>query len=149
MLQNREITVLLADDSPLLLESVQRLLQQQHCRVIGIASDGAALVREAKRLLPDVLVVDISMPVVNGLQALRILRSEGIQMRAVILSVHDEREIVAAAMDAGACGYVLKSNADSDLIDAIRAAIGGTRFLSRAIDPKYGGASTRLPKGAW
>lgn len=126
------IRVLLADDNAAVLRAILRLLEKDF-RVVATVSDGAALVRDAKRLMPDILVVDISMPFLTGLEALRVLTAQCVSCRVVVLTVHEEPEIVEEALAGGAYGYVLKSSADRDLPAAIRAAASGDRFVSPAL----------------
>lgn len=121
--------VLLADDHTLLLEAVSALLRP-HFDVVGKATDGAALVSEALRLKPDVIVVDITMPVLTGLEAVRKLQEANCSSQFVFLTVHPEQEFVSACMGHGAMGYVLKSTMKAHLIPAIRAALAGQTYVS-------------------
>ena len=93
--------------------------------VVGTAADGEALVSEARRLHPDVIVTDISMPILNGIDAMRKLRESGSTAKFVFVTVHSEEEFVEACMEAGALGYVRKSCLNHDLVPAIKAALAG------------------------
>lgn len=125
-------SVVLADDNSAFLRAVQRLLEP-HVGVLGAAHSGCALIEMARRLSPDVVVLDISMPAMNGIEALRQLRSDGVNWRAVFLTVHEERELIEEAMSAGAMGYVLKSFADTELVEAVRCVAEGNVYVSEAL----------------
>lgn len=121
--------ILLADDHQPLLESVRRLLDPSF-EVVGIACTGRALISEATRLKPDVIVVDISMPDIDGIEAVRQLFTLGSPAKIVFLTVHPKREFVKACVAAGGLGYVVKTHLWTDLIPAIEAAIAGRSYIS-------------------
>jgi DNA-binding NarL/FixJ family response regulator len=100
-----------------------------HFDVVGTASDGGTLVSEALRLKPDVIVVDITMPVLSGIDAVKKLREMGSSARIVFLTIHSEDEFVSACRAEGAFGYVLKSKMKAQLIPAIRAALAGEFYI--------------------
>jgi DNA-binding NarL/FixJ family response regulator len=118
----------LADDHRHLLESATTLLAS-HFDVVGTASDGGTLVSEALRLKPDVIVADITMPVLSGIDAVHKLREMGSSARIVFLTIHSEEEFVSACRAEGALGYVLKSKMKAQLIPAIRAALAGEFYV--------------------
>ena len=120
--------VLLADDHTHLLESVSRLLAAAF-DIVGIAGDGRQALDLARRLRPDVVVLDVAMPDLNGFQTLEQLRRDGPETRVVFLTMHRDDEFVAAAINGGAMGYVLKSRIHLDLISAIDHALAGRLFL--------------------
>ena len=120
--------LLLADDHPAFLEAEMALLSN-HFEVVGTATDGRALVAEVRRLSPDLVVADITMPVLNGIDAVCKLRQGGSTARFVFLTVHTEREFVEACIEAGALGYVKKSCMKEHLIPAIKAALAGQPYL--------------------
>ncbi len=122
--------ILLADDHPQLLERVAALLRPSF-EVVGTVQNGQELVAEAIRLDPDVIVADITMPVMTGIEAARRLREAGSRSRLVFLTVHPEEEFVTAGMAEGALGYVVKSRMRTDLIPAIKAALNGQPYISR------------------
>ena len=122
--------VLLADDHPALLEAEIALLSP-HVDVVGTAADGAALVAEAFRLHPDVIVTDISMPILNGIDAVHKIRKSGSTAKFVFVTVHSEGEFVEAAMEAGALGYVQKLCLNHDLVPAIEAVLAGRSYVSQ------------------
>jgi DNA-binding NarL/FixJ family response regulator len=128
------VSVLLADDHGDFLATVVRHLEP-HFDVVGTVSNGQALVDEAARLAPDVVVLDITMPVVNGIDAARKLKATGSRARIVFLTVHADLDYVRAAFGVGALGYVLKSELASDLLPCLRDALGGRSYVSPAIVP--------------
>jgi DNA-binding NarL/FixJ family response regulator len=120
--------VLLADDHPALLAATTSLLKAQF-DVVGTATDGATLVSEALRLCPDVIVADITMPVLSGIDAAHRLRESALSAKIVFLTVHSEEPFMKACMAEGALGYVLKSHMKAHLIPAIQAALGGQSYI--------------------
>lgn len=98
--------------------------------LVGRVADGRQLVESAKRLKPDIIISDISMPIMSGLDALRQLKAERSQARFIFLTVHTEAQLAAEAMRAGASGYLLKAAAGDELFEAIRAAMAGRVYLS-------------------
>ncbi len=128
------ITVLLADDHRLVREGLRSLLEQEtDLEVVAEASNGRDAVRLARQLSPDVALVDISMPDMNGIEATRQILSEGSGARVIALSMHSHRRFIEEMLRAGASGYLLKECAIKDLVDAIRAVVAGGTYLSPAI----------------
>jgi DNA-binding NarL/FixJ family response regulator len=121
--------ILLADDHPPLLEAASTLLKP-HFNLVGIVTDGAMLVSEALRLRPDVIVTDITMPVMTGIDAVIQLRKSGSSVKVVFLTIHSEEEFLRACIAEGALGYVLKSRMQTHLIPAIDAALEGRTYIS-------------------
>jgi DNA-binding NarL/FixJ family response regulator len=124
--------VLLADDYSPMLELTATALGSEYL-VVGSVVDGLALLAEAERLQPDVIVLDITMPRLDGIEAARQLRSSRNPARLVFLTVHEDRDFARAALDAGGLGYVVKSRFTSDILPAIRAALADRRFISPTI----------------
>ena len=122
--------LLLADDHPPLLEAASTLLKP-HFNLVGIVTDGAMLVSEALRLRPDVIVTDITMAVMTGIDAVIQLRKSWSSAKIVFLTVHSEEEFLKACVAEGASGYVLKSRMKTHLIPAIEAALEGRTYISR------------------
>ena len=122
--------VLLADDHQALLQAEIDLLSP-YFDVVGTAADGAALVSEACRLDPDVIVTDISMPILNGIDAVHKLQESGSTAKFVFVTVQLEGEFVEACTEAGALGYVQKVCLKRDLVPAIEAALAGLSYISQ------------------
>jgi len=124
------IRILLADDHALVRAGVRRILDAEpDLAVVAEAADGAEAVELARTASPDLAVLDISMQRMTGLQAAREISRRSPSVRTLMLSMHDNEQYFFAALKAGACGYVLKSAADEDLVAACRAAIRGEPFL--------------------
>lgn len=131
-------TVLLADDHALVRAGIRRILEATpDLTVVAEAADGTEAVELARRLTPDLAVLDVSMPRMTGLQAAREIARRAPAVRTLMLSMHDNEEYFFSALRAGACGYVLKSAADEDLVGACRAALRDEPFL-------YAGAASAL-----
>jgi DNA-binding NarL/FixJ family response regulator len=120
--------VLLADNHAALLKATAAYLEPQF-EVVGSVGDGATLVTEALRLCPDVIVADITLPVLSGIDAVSRLRTCSVSAKIVFLTVHSEQQFIEACMAAGALGYVLKSHMKVHLIPAIKAALGGQPYI--------------------
>jgi two-component system, NarL family, response regulator NreC len=124
------IRVILADDHTLLRQGLRSLLQTEpDIEVIAEAADGAEAVRACQRLTPDVIVMDLSMPGVDGLEATRQIRSLDLPTRVLVLTMHNEEDYLLKVLEAGGAGYVLKQSADTELVHAIRAVERGEAFL--------------------
>jgi|SRR5215471_14002582 len=121
--------VLLADDAPEILARVTELLQSDF-DVIGSAQNGAQAMDAAAKLNPDLVVLDISMPILNGIQVASRLRQAGCRAKVIFLTVHDDQDYVEAAFSVGAQGYVLKPRLATDLIPAIKWVLQGHRYTS-------------------
>jgi len=121
--------ILLADDHQLILQRVRTLLQSLY-EVVGSARSGREMISEAIRLRPDVIVADISMPDLSGIEAAHQLRRCGSPAKLVFLTIHVEDEFVNACFAEGALGYVVKAHMKTDLIPAINAALCGRSFIS-------------------
>lgn len=121
--------VLLADDHPIVAEGLQHLLSARF-DVVAVVGDGQALLDAARSLNPDVIVADISMPVLNGIEAALRLQQELPHIKVVILTMHREEAYARRALEAGASGYVLKVAAPIELVQAIDAALAGKTFVT-------------------
>jgi DNA-binding NarL/FixJ family response regulator len=126
------ITVFLADDNVDMLADLRDELTGQFI-ISGTAANGQDALRDVLRCGPDVLVLDITMPLLNGLQVAEQLRSSNCRTKILFLTIHEEPEYISAAFSAGACGYVSKRHLASDLIRAIREVFEGREFLSPAL----------------
>jgi DNA-binding NarL/FixJ family response regulator len=123
---------LLADAHETILARVRTVLGDDF-EIVGAVGNGYDAVSETQRLDPDVLIIDICMPALDGLQAARRLQSQNARARLVFLTVHEDPDFVSAAFSAGASAYVAKSRATTDLVPAVRAAVEGQRYISQSI----------------
>ena len=143
------IRVLLADDHAVVRDGLKVLLQQAaDISVVGVAADGREAVRRAQELKPDVVIMDIAMRELNGIEAARLLRDQCPAIRVVMLSMHSSAEHVFRALEAGAAGFVLKESAGEEVAAAVRAAHAGQRYLSRAIDAHKLSARSRAGRAS-
>ncbi|MGQ0546264.1 MAG: response regulator [Betaproteobacteria bacterium] len=141
------IRILIADDHGVVAEGLKHLIEAQaDMQVVAIAADGREAVRAARELRPDVVLMDLSMPELNGADAARAILERDAKCRVIVLSMYSEREYVRRALKAGAAGYVVKRSAAKEVVEAIRAVSGGGRYLSPrvadvAIDDSAGESS--------
>ena len=124
--------VLLAEDNADSAERLCKLLRAEF-EVVALVEDGDALVDAAERLSPDVIVTDIAMPRLDGIEATVLIRHHDPNARIVFVTVHAEPMLIDAGLEAGALGYVLKDAAGDDLVAAIRAALSGRQYVSREL----------------
>jgi len=130
-----KLRVMIVDDHTMIREGLALLLgQTSDIEVVGTASTGAEAVRTARHLRPDVVVTDISMPELNGIEATRAIRDRDDRIAVVVLSMHSNREHVARALAAGASGYVLKDAAGAEIVAAVRCVATGRRYLSQGLE---------------
>jgi DNA-binding NarL/FixJ family response regulator len=123
--------VLLADDHKMFAEALAKLLSQNY-EVVGTASNGRELITLARELNPDVIVMDVSMPLLNGMEALRMLKRTAARSKFVVLTMHADVSLAAEAFRCGASGFVLKQAAGEELSTAIATALRGRSYLSSA-----------------
>ena len=135
---SQQITVLLADDHPLVQDGIRTRFEEiEDIDVIGVANDGKELLEKAEALNPDVIIADISMPYINGLEATRLLSKSHPHIKVLILTMHDNREYMQNAIDSGAKGYILKDQPANIMIDAVRSLYQGKEhFCSNATELK-------------
>ena len=129
----RRATVLLADDHTIVTEGLAGLLAKHEFDVVGAVSNGHLLIDAAKRLRPDVIVTDLSMPGLTGLDVLARLKAEGVASKVIVLTMHNDAELAAVAMRGGASGFLLKDAAGEELLAAIRQALQGRVYLTPAL----------------
>jgi two-component system, NarL family, response regulator NreC len=127
------VKVLLADDHRLIREGLRALLEQAGVEVVGEAADGHEAIARAKQLSPHVVVIDVAMPGLNGIDATKRIRVEAPSVKVLALSMNSDRRYVTAMLDAGASGYLLKSAASDELLDALAVVLRGATYLSPAI----------------
>lgn len=129
------IRVYLADDHTVLREGLRAILESRpEIEVVGEAAEGRSAVRDATALCPDIVLMDIAMPDLNGIEATALVLAECPGVRVVILSMHSTREHIFRALEAGASGYVLKESASREVVEAVRTVASGRRYLSRQIE---------------
>jgi DNA-binding NarL/FixJ family response regulator len=121
--------VLLADDHRLLREAFSRLLEPE-CEVVGGVADGRAVLTEAERLQPDIVVLDVAMPLLNGLDTARQLRQAMPKVKVIFLTMNEDPDIAAEAFRLGASGFLLKNSAASELLHAIREVSRGRSYIT-------------------
>ena len=125
------IKVLLADDHSIVREGLRRIIEEsEDIEVIAEADDGRIAIQLAQEKLPDIAVVDISMPGLDGLEVVSQLKVYRPELPIIILTMHEEEQYVVRAIEAGAMGYVTKRSAPEQLVKAIRQVMGGTRYLT-------------------
>jgi len=142
------IRLLIVDDHPLLRDGIAaRLREEPGIEVIGQAGNGREALDQARLLMPDLVLMDIAMPVMDGLEATRRFREEMPGIRILILSMHDEPEYIAKIILAGAAGYVLKDVAAAELVRAIATVRGGGQYFSAGVSifPPASQASSQSP----
>jgi DNA-binding NarL/FixJ family response regulator len=127
-----KIRVLLADDHQIFLEGLKGLLEPEF-DLVGTVEDGRTLVKEAERLRPDVIVTDISMPLLNGIEAVRQIKKSNHQIKVIFLTMHPDVSFASLAFEVGASGYVIKNSASHELITAINDAMMGKTYVTPEI----------------
>jgi DNA-binding NarL/FixJ family response regulator len=138
--------VILADDHTLIAEALRQLVAS-HFEVVAIVADGRALLDSATSLKPDVIVVDIAMPLLNGLEAGRQLKQRMPGVKLVFLTMQEDPELAVEAMKSGASGYLLKKSAASELLQAIQAALRGKSYVTPQIARGMQESFIRNPQG--
>src|SRR5882762_2007180 len=132
--------ILLADDHQMFSQGLRSLLEEDF-ELVGIVADGQALVEAARRLEPEVIVVDISMPVMNGFDAVRKLKKEGVTAKIIFLTMHADDRLLAEAFRCGGAGYVLKQSAGEELVSCIRQVLKGHKYVT----PNFATERTKNP----
>ncbi len=127
----RKVRILVCDDHALFAEGVKAILRDDRSiEVVGQAGEGRQAVEQARKLRPDIVLMDIEMPGLNGFEATRQIRKLDQGIKVIVLTMHKDEEVVARCLDAGAAGYVLKDVPPSQLIDAIHAVESGGKYMS-------------------
>jgi two-component system, NarL family, nitrate/nitrite response regulator NarL len=122
------------DDHPIVLEGIKsHLAAQEDLEVVGEAANGQEAVRKARQLAPDIILMDVSMPKMNGLEAMSILRRQAPEAKILILTMHENKEYISQVINLGARGYMLKDSPPAELVQAIRLIHEGQVYLSPAI----------------
>jgi DNA-binding NarL/FixJ family response regulator len=143
------IRILLADDHPLICAGFQKLLEP-HYEVVGCVKDGLALLEAVEELKPDVVLVDIGMPLLNGLDAAREIRKREPRMKLIFLTINSDADIAVQALKVGACGYLLKTSESSELLRAVHDVVQGLLYvtpqINRAIEENFIRDPNRMPR---
>lgn len=135
--------VLIAEDHELVLEGFKRILQDE-CNILGTAANGRELVSAAEVLKPDIILLDITMPLLNGIEAARQIRAKDPNPKFIFVTVQSSREYIREAFESGASGYVLKQAAASELVAAIRQVYQGGYYLSPSASDRFLGFQPSL-----
>ena len=123
-------TVLIADDHAIVKEGLVSLLEQYGLDVVAAVGDGHSLLDAARRLRPDVIVTDVSMPGLSGLDVLARLKAERLDSKVIVLTMHKDADLATRAIRAGACAFLLKNSAGEELLTAIQQAMAGRMYLT-------------------
>lgn len=129
------IRILLVDDHAIIRDGLKALLQSSpDIQVVGAVGNGREAIHRVAEFAPDIVIMDVSMPDLNGIEAARLMRDKHPAVRVVMLSMHSDAEHVYRALEAGAAGYLLKESAGEEVISAVRAAQLGRTYLSRSLE---------------
>ena len=139
--------ILLADDHKEMRDSVRRCLEEEFKVVVAVA-DGAALLEAATQLDPDICLLDISMPKLNGIEVANQLKQRGSRAKVIFLTIHEDMDFAQAALKTGASGYVIKRRMASDLLRAVKEALAGRIFISSAVISSIRVDQDEVPKPA-
>jgi len=139
------IRILIADDHEVVAEGLKQLIEAQaDMQVVAIVGDGREAVRQVGELDPDVVIMDLSMPELNGADATRVILEQGAGRKVIVLSMYADHEYVRRALKAGALGYVVKRSAAKDVVEAVRSVHAGERYISPMVADAV---STDAPAG--
>lgn len=134
-MSTKQIRVMIADDHILIREGIKQILElEEDILVIGQASDGEKAINTAVKLDPDIILLDINMPRMNGIETLRRLKDLGVQTKVIILTIHGEKEYILETLKLGADGYMLKDSDADSLIKGIRQVAGGKKYIQPSIE---------------
>jgi len=139
--------ILLADDHTLVAEAIKRLLEPEY-HVVGVVPDGRSLLREATSLKPDVVIVDLNMPMLNGIDASKQLKAANPALKIIVLTMNEDAEIAAETMRTWASGYLLKKSAGSELVKAVKEVLRGGKYVTPALTQQLVELSSREPRAS-
>jgi len=140
------IKILIADDHAIVRDGLRMILEAHaDLTVVETASNGRDAIAKAKSLQPDIIIMDIAMPELNGIDATRAICKSAAQSRVIILSMHHTSEHVHRALSAGSRGYLLKGSAGTEVVKAVRAVMNGALFFGKGVEQPEGAASTACP----
>ena len=129
----RRPTVLVADDHAIVTDGLAKILKEADFDVVGAVRDGQQLLDAATELRPDVIITDLSMPGLSGLDALARLRTEDVQSKVIVLTMHHDADLATDAIRGGALGFLLKESAGDELLTAVRHALDGKKYITPAV----------------
>lgn len=129
----RRCRLLLADDHDIVIEGLRRVLDHPDLDIVSVVKDGRALLRAAKELRPDIIIADITMPLLNGIEAARQIRKSDSNVKIIFLTMHPDVTFATEALAAGGSGYVLKSSAGDELVISIREVMKGRVYITKSI----------------
>ncbi len=141
-----KMMVLLVEDHAIVRQGLRRLLEERGLVVAGEASDGRQAVKMARELDPDIVIMDITLPRLGGIEATRKIRKMNPGTKVIMLTIHDEESFIYKSLDAGANGYMVKDKATDDLLDAIDTVMRGEVYLSPNFSPKVLDSYRKLSK---
>ena len=131
---NNEITIIIADDHPIVRQGLRQVIESDaRLKVLGEADDGAAAVALVEELKPDIVVLDVDMPLMDGFGAARELQKRRLATKIVFLTIHSQEDLFHAAMDLGVCGYILKDSAIFEIVNGIKAVAEGKYFVTSSL----------------
>lgn len=131
--RNSIARIVIADDNLAMLDSVAEILLDADYEVVGVVSDGTCVLAEVEQSQPDIVVLDISMGDINGLELARALQEKSFPGKIIFLTVHEDQELLSAAIAAGGYAYVVKSRLDLDLLPALQTVLCGQLFVSASL----------------
>lgn len=143
----KRIAILLADDHAVVIEGLHRILDRPPFEIVGTVTDGRALLKAAEQLSPDIIIADIAMPMVNGIEAARQIRKQNLTSKIIFLTMHTEPIYAVEALHAGASAYVLKSSAGAELLTAIQEVLDGRVYVAKSIAESVKRALEARPVG--
>ena len=129
----KRLRLLLADDHDIVIEGLRRVLDHPDLEIAGVVNDGRSLLRAAKEIQPDIIIADITMPLLNGIDAARQIRETNADVKIIFLTMHPDVTFATEALAAGGYGYVLKNSAGDELVTAIREAAKGRTYVTKSI----------------
>lgn len=136
-MSNKPITIVIVDDHTIVRQGLMKLLEEEKgMQVIGEGMDGREAVKTVQALKPDIVIMDIAMPKLNGIEATRQIKQAGIETKIIILSMHDHSRYIRELLGLGVSGYLLKNAASKDIVKAITSAIKGETYLSPSISSR-------------
>lgn len=130
---NPPIRLMLADDHRMLREGLRRSMSDEGFAIVGEAQDGVQAIRMAEELLPDVILMDVSMPHCDGVEACRQVKAQNVETKVVMLTMHADKEVLTDAIRAGASGYLIKDSSTVEIAEAVRMAAAGDTVLSPSL----------------